>query len=120
MVMAMWWCTLGIVHSLFLKDGNHSLNELISLLVSAWLFRLSELTSFIASPVAAAPTTHTTADPQTNPPIGEIKIMCYSAVYSSFANINESTAGADASVEMPKLHNIKATNSFYTHIVYHL
>ena len=24
---------------------------------------------------------------------------------------NESTAGADASVEMPKLHNIKATNS---------
>ncbi len=27
---------------------------------------------------------------------------------------NESTAGADASVEMPKLHNI-ATNSFYTH-----
>ncbi len=24
-----------------------------------------------------------------------------------FADINESTAGADASVEMPKLHNIK-------------
>ena len=30
---------------------------------------------------------------------------------------NESTAGADASVEMPKLHNIKLleSNSFYTH-----
>ena len=31
--------------------------------------------------------------------------------------INESTAGADASVEVPKLHNIKLLiASFYTHI----
>ncbi len=35
---------------------------------------------------------------------------------------NESTAGADASVEMPKLHNIKLIipASFYTHIDYNL
>ncbi len=33
--------------------------------------------------------------------------------------INESTAGADASVEVPKLHNIKLLiASFYTHIDY--
>ncbi len=33
---------------------------------------------------------------------------------------NESTAGADASVEVPKLHNIKLLiASFYTHIDYH-
>ena len=31
---------------------------------------------------------------------------------------NESTAGADASVEVPKLHNIKLLASFYTHIDY--
>ncbi len=31
-------------------------------------------------------------------------------------NYNESTAGADASVEVPKLHNIKLLiASFYTH-----
>ncbi len=32
--------------------------------------------------------------------------------------VNESTAGADASVEVPKLHNIKLLASFYTHIDY--
>ena len=31
---------------------------------------------------------------------------------------SESTAGADASVEVPKLHNIKLLASFYTHIDY--
>ena len=35
------------------------------------------------------------------------------------AYTNESTVGADASVEMPKLHNIKLLiASFYTHIDY--
>ena len=34
-------------------------------------------------------------------------------------NYNESTTGADASVEVPKLHNIKLLiASFYTHIDY--
>ena len=33
--------------------------------------------------------------------------------------VNEGTAGADASVEVPKLHNIKLLiASFYTHIDY--
>ncbi len=35
------------------------------------------------------------------------------------ATITESTTGADASVEVPKLHNIKLLiASFYTHIDY--
>ncbi len=36
-----------------------------------------------------------------------------------FTSDNESIAGADASVEVPKLHNIKLLiASFYTHIDY--
>ena len=33
---------------------------------------------------------------------------------NSHYNVNESTAGTDASVEVPKLHNIKLLASFYT------
>ena len=42
------------------------------------------------------------------------------AIFMPFHNYNnESTAGADASVEVPKLHNIKLLiASFYTHIDY--
>ncbi len=36
-----------------------------------------------------------------------------------YTGLHESTAGADASVEVPKLHNIKVLiASFYTHIDY--
>ena len=41
--------------------------------------------------------------------------MCV-IVIDSQEQFNESTAGADASVEVPKLHNIKLLASFYTHI----
>ncbi len=41
----------------------------------------------------------------------------HSTISELFTSSNESTAGADASVEMPKLHNIKLLiASFYTHI----
>ena len=49
-------------------------------------------------------------------------IQCEShrAIYKErITDANESTAGADASVEVPKLHNIKLLiASFYTHIDY--
>ncbi len=35
--------------------------------------------------------------------------------YPCGTNNNESTAGADASVEMPKLHNIKLLIAFHNH-----
>ncbi len=41
----------------------------------------------------------------------------HSTISELFTSSNESTAGADASVEVPKLHNIKLLiASFYTHI----
>ncbi len=40
-------------------------------------------------------------------------------LYTVYIPVLESTAGADASVEVPKLHNIKLLiASFYTHIDY--
>ena len=43
-----------------------------------------------------------------------------STVWACIDTINESTAGADASVEVPKLHNIKLliASFYYTHIDY--
>ncbi len=48
-----------------------------------------------------------------------VQHYCYGNMKRTHTRYNESTAGADASVEVPKLHNIKLLiASFYTHIDY--
>ena len=69
--MAMWWCTLGIVHSPSLKERYRSLCNWIYSPVSVSV-DYHELTSFIVFSVAAAPTTPPTSDPQTDPPPPDI------------------------------------------------
>ncbi len=47
----------------------------------------------------------------------QLKPKFHSTISELFTSSNESTTGADASVEVPKLHNIKLLiASFYTHI----
>ena len=83
LVMAMWWCTLGIVHSPSLKGRYRSLCNWIYPPVSASVDYQTlgdHLFRFLLIPIAAAPTTPSTSDPQTDPPPPDMKSLLTSVI----------------------------------------